>query len=136
MSKPRLVKDYDKLPEEVVQSLKQKYPYGYAENLVSFTNKEGKKVSALPFETDDVYYLIRMTVSEANKIIEEDDDYDKDGNLKDELSLDDSDSEFEDSEDEISNEDDVSVRVKSKTGSSEDYDDEGENEPSESPDYF
>jgi len=37
----------------------------------------------LPFETDDKYYLVRMTVYEAEKIIEEDDDYDSTGSLKD-----------------------------------------------------
>ena len=44
-------------------------------------------VSALPFETDDRYYLIRMTVSEALEIIEDDDDYDKYGILKDEVKV-------------------------------------------------
>ena len=140
MSKPRIVKDYDKLPEDVILRLKQKYPYGYAENLVSFTNKEGNKVSALPFETDEVYYLIRMTVSQANKIIEDDDDYDKDGNLKEEFAINLSDSEFADSDDEEDDEeeedDDVSVRTKNRKGSSDDYDDEDDDDPSETPDYF
>jgi hypothetical protein len=36
----------------------------------------------LPFETDDKYYLVRMTVYEAEKIIEDDDDYDSSGSLK------------------------------------------------------
>ena len=139
MSKPRLVKDYDKLPEDVILRLKQKYPYGYADNLVSFTNKEGNKVSALPFETDDVYYLIRMTVSQANKIIEDDDDYDKDGNLKEDFSIDIPSSEFGDSsdeEEEEEDEDDVSVRVKNRRKSDDDYDDDEDEDPSESPDYY
>ena len=49
--------------------------------MVSFTNSEGRKVSALPFETDEKYYLVRMTIAEAQIIIEEDLDYDEDGNL-------------------------------------------------------
>jgi hypothetical protein len=83
MSKPRLVKDYDKLDESVKQQIKLNYPSGFEGNLVQFQNKEGKTVSALPFETEEVYYLIRMTVLEAQEIIEEDDDYDDDGFLKD-----------------------------------------------------
>ena len=51
-------------------------------NVLHF-DKDGKNVSALPFETDDKYYLIRMTLSEAERIIEDDDDYDDDGFLKD-----------------------------------------------------
>jgi len=52
-------------------------------DLIYFNNKDGKRVSALPFETEDKYYLVRMTVYEAEKIIEEDDDYDSTGSLKD-----------------------------------------------------
>ena len=83
--KKRLVKDYDALSEEIIHLVKNKYPSGYADHLVSYTNKEGKKVSALPFETEDTYYLIRMTVLEAKRIVKEDDDFDDDGQLKEEI---------------------------------------------------
>jgi hypothetical protein len=85
MSKPRLVKDYDKVDESVIQQIKLKYPEGFEQHLVKFQNKEGKTVSALPFETETIYYLIRMTVSEAQEIIEDDDDYDDDGFLRDDV---------------------------------------------------
>ena len=42
-------------------------------------------VSALPFEAEDKYYLVRMTVTEARAIIENDDDYDDLGYLKDDV---------------------------------------------------
>lgn len=85
MSKPRLVKDYDKVDESVIQQIKLKYPEGFEQHLVKFQNKEGKTVSALPFETDTIYYLIRMTISEAQEIIEEDDDYDDEGFLREDV---------------------------------------------------
>lgn len=81
-SKPRIIKDYDKLDPEIQERIKLEYPSGYSENLVYFTNKEGKRVSALPFETEDKYYLVRMTVYEAEQLIEDDDDYDSTGSLK------------------------------------------------------
>jgi hypothetical protein len=84
-SKPRVIKDYDKLDPEIQEQIKLEYPSGYAENLIYFTNKEGKRVSALPFETADKYYLVRMTVFEAEKIIEDDDDFDSTGSLKDNI---------------------------------------------------
>jgi DNA-directed RNA polymerase subunit delta len=87
-NKKRIVKDYENLPQEVVSRVKLEYPYGFAEHLIFFTNKEGKKVSALPFETDDVYYLIRMTAKEAKQIVDEDEDYDEEGNLRDDFSFD------------------------------------------------
>ena len=82
-SKPRVIKDYEKLDPETQEKIKLEYPSGYSENLIYFNNKDGKRVSALPFETEDKYYLVRMTVYEAEKIIEEDDDYDSTGSLKD-----------------------------------------------------
>jgi DNA-directed RNA polymerase subunit delta len=89
MDKKRIVKDYENLPEDVTNQVKMAYPAGFADHLVSFTNKEGKRVSALPFETKDIYYLIRMTITEAHHIIEDDEDYDDEGTLRDDFSLDD-----------------------------------------------
>ena len=102
MSKKRIVKDYENLPEEIISRVKMEYPHGFANNLVSFTNKEGKKVSALPFETEDVYYLIRMTMKEARQIINEDEDYDEAGNLRDDYIED-----FEGDEEEDGDEDNL-----------------------------
>lgn len=81
-NKPRVIKDFSKLDQDLQEQIKLVYPYGFSDNLITFTNKDGLLVSALPFETDDKYYLLRMTVKEANKIVEMDDDYDDDGNLK------------------------------------------------------
>lgn len=81
-SKPRVVKDYEKLETEIKEQIKLAFPQGFSGHLVSYTNKDGKKVSALPFETDDKHYLVRMTAQEARVIIEEDDDFDDEGNLK------------------------------------------------------
>lgn len=96
MAKKRVVIDYEKLPLETINSIKVKYPDGYEENLITFTNKEGKYVSALPFETEEIYYLIRMTEREARKIIKEDDDYNDDGKLRDDFSDDLKDTDDED----------------------------------------
>lgn len=82
MNKPKVIKDYDKLPEEVIEQIKLVYPRGFTRHLVTFYNKEGERKMGLPFETEDYYYLIRMTVVKAENIIEQDDDYDDDGNLK------------------------------------------------------
>lgn len=85
MAKKRVVKDYDALPEDIVRLVKMKYPTGYADHLVSYNDKEGKKVSALPFETDDTHYLIRMTVLEAKRLVKEDEDYDDEGVLREDF---------------------------------------------------
>lgn len=84
-TKPRVVKDYDKLPSDIKEQIKLAFPSGFYQHLVSYLNKDGQKVSALPFETDDKYYLVRMTAHEARVIIEEDDDFDDDGILKEDV---------------------------------------------------
>ena len=81
-NKPRLVKDYEKVSEAVQEQIKLVYPHGFTRHLITFLNREGQRVSALPFETDEVYYLIRMTKAEAKEIVKQDDDFDEDGVLK------------------------------------------------------
>lgn len=81
-NKPRIVKDYEKLTPEIQEQIKLSYPFGFARHLIQYKNADGKFVSALPFETDDRYYLVRMTLLEAQQIIEDDEDYNESGELK------------------------------------------------------
>ncbi|MCB0543949.1 MAG: hypothetical protein KDC70_10535, partial [Saprospiraceae bacterium] len=48
-----------------------------------------------PFETDDTYYLVRMTIQEAKRIVKEDEDFDEDGVLREDFSDVDVDDEFD-----------------------------------------
>lgn len=79
--KPRVITDYEKLDNALIEQIKLEYPYGYSQNLISFTNREGNQIKGLRFETDEKIYLIRMSFGQAEKIISDDDDYDIDGNL-------------------------------------------------------
>lgn len=88
MAKKRIVIDYDKLPEETINRIKLEYPDGYEENLITFTNAEGRYISALPYETEEIYYLIRMTANEARQIVKDDDDFDSEGKLRGDFSED------------------------------------------------
>ena len=83
-TKPRIIKDFDKLDKSIQEQIKLAYPEGFSQYLITFLNKDGKYVSALPFETEDYYYLIRMTEDEADMIISTDDDYEG-GILKEEV---------------------------------------------------
>lgn len=82
-NKPRVIKDFDKLDEEIQEQIKLCYPEGFSDNLIQFKNSHGEYVSALPFETEEKHYLVRMSVSKAEQIISDDTDYDTDGILKD-----------------------------------------------------
>ncbi|WP_167605147.1 hypothetical protein [Maribellus sediminis] len=84
-SKPRVIKDYNKLDKDLQQQIKLIYADGFADNLIHFFDKNGLKITVLPFETEDKYYMLRMTENEAVALVDEDDDYDDDGFLKDEV---------------------------------------------------
>jgi hypothetical protein len=84
-SKPRVIKDYNKLDKELQEQIKLVYSDGFADHLIHFFDKDGIKVSALPFETEDKYYMLRMTENEAVQIVDDDDDFDEDGFLKNEV---------------------------------------------------
>ena len=82
-NKPRLITSYEKLDSSIQEQIKLEYPEGFSQHLISFNNKDGDRVSALRFETEDKIYLVKMTQIIADQIIEDDDDYDDDGNLTD-----------------------------------------------------
>ncbi|PLX19658.1 MAG: hypothetical protein C0599_10510 [Salinivirgaceae bacterium] len=82
-NKSRVIVDYEKLSDELIEQIKLVYPTGFSQHLISFTNAKGENVSALRFETFEKIYLIRMTNKMAVQIIEDDADYDDDGVLKD-----------------------------------------------------
>lgn len=61
VNKLKVIQTYEKLSKELQREFKQMYTDGYSEHLVEFTNAKGEIVLALPFETDDKYYLIKMS---------------------------------------------------------------------------
>ncbi len=71
MAKKRIIKAYEQLPEELVEKIKEKYPDGFDDHLITFTNTRGEIEVALPFETDDTYYLVKMPKSSAAEDEEE-----------------------------------------------------------------
>ncbi|MUP39234.1 hypothetical protein [Labilibaculum euxinus] len=82
-NKPRVIQSYEKLSQEIQEQIKLYYPEGYMDNLIEFRNHKNELVSALPFETEDKIYMVRMSVRKAQELIEDDDDFDDDGNLLD-----------------------------------------------------
>jgi len=81
-NKPKVIKDYEKLTDEILEQVKLVYPRGFKKHLIEFTGIDGRKRKGLPFETEEKLYLIRMTIEEAVSVISEDDDYDENGRLK------------------------------------------------------
>jgi hypothetical protein len=62
--KIRVIKDFDKLDKALQEQINDMYPNGFsdiAEDLISYTDpKTGLERFALPLETEDRYYMVRM----------------------------------------------------------------------------
>jgi hypothetical protein len=114
--KPKVIKDYNKLDKDLQEQIKLVYSDGFADHLIHFFDKHGLKVTALPFETEDKYYMLRMTENEAIQIVDEDDDYDDDGFLKDEVK--------QDYEDKYADLDHVADQISDDEDDSNDLDDD------------
>jgi hypothetical protein len=123
-SKPRVLKDFEKLETAIQEQIKLSYPSGFYQHLVSFVDREGNKRMALPYETEDKYYLVRMSIQEAKDMIEDDDDYDDDGMLKDDIQENYADKHGDDFDDVDDEEEDEKPSKKKQDEEDEDEDDE------------
>ena len=115
-NKPRIIKDYNKLDKALQEQIKLVYADGFADNLIHFFDKNGMKITALPFETEDMYYMLRMTENEAVQIVDEDDDFDDDGFLKSEVK--------QDYEDKYAELDHVADQISDDDDGGDDFDDD------------
>jgi hypothetical protein len=61
--KKKVIKDYRNLPEEIREAIREKYPQGYLTDVITFFDKDKHLVSALPYETKEISYLIKMPSS-------------------------------------------------------------------------
>jgi len=95
-SKPKVIKDFDKIEADLLERVKEFYNNSFADHLITFFNRDGKKITALPFETEEKQYLLRMTDNEVVRVVEEDEDIEDDSFLKNEMksNIDDPDMDF------------------------------------------
>lgn len=84
-NKPKVIKSYSKLDKHLQQQIKLIYADGFADNLIDLFDKDGHKITVLPFETEEKLYMLRMTEFEAVTFVDKDDDYDDSGYLKTEV---------------------------------------------------
>ena len=84
-NKLRVIQDYEKLSTELKEQVKLVYPEGFSDYLIEFTDAKNKRITALRFETDEKIYLLRMSEKMAFQIMDDDDDFDDDHNLKDSI---------------------------------------------------
>jgi DNA-directed RNA polymerase subunit delta len=82
----RVIVDYIKIPEDILQKLVEKYPLGYKNrDIITFTNAKGERVEAVELKTEDTIYLVKVSQKLEDKMDdyifdedEEEDDLDSD----------------------------------------------------------
>ena len=58
----RVIVDYDKLTEEILNLLVEKYPDGYDRtDIISFKNAHNEQVKAVELRTEDTIYLVKVS---------------------------------------------------------------------------
>ena len=92
-TKKRLVVSFNNLPVELQEQLRAEYPAGYSDVMMRIDKPNGDFFYAVPFETEEVSYLVKIDVK-IDDATDDDDDkdyYDDDLKGADELDDDPSD---------------------------------------------
>lgn len=82
-----IVTSYHNLPAELQEAVKEKYPLGFTDAMMRVDKPNGDFFYAVPFDTDEVAYLVKIDVKIDDNAQEEDDKdyYDDDLKGADEL---------------------------------------------------
>lgn len=101
--KKRLVASFNNLSPELQEKVRESYPNGFSDAMMRVDKPNGDFFYAVPFETDEISYLVKIDVK-IDDMSDEDDDkdyYDDDLKGADELADDNSQQEEEMSDDNI-----------------------------------
>ena len=92
-AKKRLVTSFNNLAPELQEAVKAAYPLGYTDYMMRIDKPNGDFFFAVPFETEEISYLVKIDVKidEAPTDDDDKDYYDDDLKGADELASDDSD---------------------------------------------
>ena len=94
----RVIIDYKKLTDELLNMLVQKFPDGYdREDIIRFQNAQNEMIEAVEVRTEDTIYLVKVSKGLATSIENFDEDEEDDS---DPVDPDFDDDDFEDSDEE------------------------------------
>ncbi len=73
----RVIVDYSKLTNEILNLLVEKFPDGYDDsNIIRFKNHKNETIEAVEVRTEDTIYLVKISTKLADRIINFDEDDD------------------------------------------------------------
>jgi hypothetical protein len=62
MDKKRIVTSLDKISPEIKKMIAEKYPLGWSNNVLRINKPSGEFFHAIPLETPDIFYMIKVPV--------------------------------------------------------------------------
>lgn len=62
MAKKHIVTSFHNLPSELQEAVKEKYPLGFTDAMMRVDKPNGDFFYAVPFDTDEVAYLVKIDV--------------------------------------------------------------------------
>ncbi len=62
VTKRRLVTSFQKLTPEMQEEVKAKYPLGFSDAMMRIDKPNGDFFYAVPFETEEIFYLVKIDV--------------------------------------------------------------------------
>ena len=75
-TKKHIVTSFHNLAPELQEAVKQKYPLGFTEAMMRVDKPNGDFFYAVPFDTDEIAYMVKIDVKIDDNAQEEDDDKD------------------------------------------------------------
>jgi DNA-directed RNA polymerase subunit delta len=119
----RIIVDYAKLTQEILDLLVEKYPDGYEEiDIVRFKNIQNELIEAVEVRTEDTIYLVKISKKLQDRMINYDDDFDLD--LPPEGLVKDIAKDIEEEEEDEDDEDDDSIKKDEFDDDDDDDDDD------------
>ncbi len=127
----RVIVDYAKLTNEILNLLVEKFPDGYDDsNIVRFRNAKNELIEAVEVRTEDTIYLVKVSMKLADRI----ENYDEDEEIDDVIEpimpmkgMTDDDMDDDDDDDD-DNHDKPDVDEDDEDSDTSDYSDEGEDD--------
>ena len=71
-TKKHIVASLHNLPVEVQEALKEQYPYGFTDAMMRVDKPNGDFFYAVPFDTEEIAYLVKIDVKIDDNAAEED----------------------------------------------------------------
>jgi|SRR5690606_13890182 len=114
----RIIVDYSKLTNEILNLLVEKFPDGYDDsNIIRFRNAQNELIEAVEVRTEDTIYLVKVSTKLASRLEKFDEDDDLDAIVEPIPAI-------KDIDDDVSDDDEDEVDLSKDPGGSDDDDDD------------